>query len=91
MSWYVYYRRDDDAARVLQVAAGRAPLGTVLESLFAHARAARATAVVGRLEPRLVPALAGRPGLSCHLTRYWLMARSKHPELVRAIHRGTGS
>jgi hypothetical protein len=60
LGWYVYYLKPGASAQVLQVAAAERDAGPVIDHLLAHAWSGGATAVRGRVEPRLLAALGQR-------------------------------
>jgi GNAT superfamily N-acetyltransferase len=60
LGWYVYYLKPGGASWVIQVAARRGNVDTVIDHLFHHADSNGAGAVQGRAEPHLMEALARR-------------------------------
>lgn len=60
LGWYVYYLKPGGASWVIQVAAKRGNVETVIDHLFHHAHSNDAGAVQGRAEPHLMEALARR-------------------------------
>ena len=59
VGWFLYYL-NSGVSKVLTVGGARGELPAVLEALFAHARARRAAALEGRLEPHVAAALKGK-------------------------------
>src|SRR6202035_5185223 len=60
LGWYVYYLKPGGAGWVIQVAAKRGKVDSVVDHLFHHAYTNGAGAVQGRAEPHLMEALSRR-------------------------------
>jgi hypothetical protein len=60
LGWYVYFLKAGAASHVLQIAAADRNIPAVLDDLFHHAWSNGATAVRGRVEPRLLAPLGER-------------------------------
>lgn len=60
LGWYVAYLPATGIAQAIAVGSVRADAGPVLDRLFADARAAGASALQGRVEPAILPALTAR-------------------------------
>lgn len=60
LGWYVYYLKPGGISRVLQVVASEQHVGPVLDHLFHDAHKGGASALDGRVEARLLEALAQR-------------------------------
>jgi hypothetical protein len=60
LGWYVYFLKPGGISRVLQVIGSEADVGSVIDHLFHDARASGAAALEGRVEARLLEALASR-------------------------------
>jgi hypothetical protein len=60
LGWYVYYLKPGGVSWVIQVAARRGKVDTVIDHLFHHAYTNGAGAVQGRAEPHLMEALSRR-------------------------------
>lgn len=60
LGWYVAYLPAGGIAQAIAVGSVRADAGPVLDRLFADARAAGASALQGRVEPAILPALTAR-------------------------------
>jgi hypothetical protein len=87
VGWYLYYANAGGVGQVVQVAARRDRGGDILHCLFHDAWAKGVVALVGRLEPGLLPAL-GAHGALLARDGPWVLVQSQHPELLAAIHRG---
>ena len=87
LGWYLYYLQPGGASEVLQAAAREGAFDRVLQRLFADGWHGGATAVRGRLDPRFVQELSDR---HCWFRREgtWMLAHSRHPEVMNALHRG---
>lgn len=86
VGWYLYYRYPGQAAHVIQVSARPAQTEAVFRHLFRDAWAGGATALVGQLEARHIPALAE---LWCYFRRgTWCLVFSPRSELREALHSG---
>jgi hypothetical protein len=87
--WYVYQLGPSRVAEVLQLGAAERQARTVLRELFREAGTSGAIAVSGQLEPTLLAAFSeerclfhrGRSGS-------WILAHSRRPEVLSALHRG---
>lgn len=85
LGWVVYYLARRGISQVQQVAAFSDP-GPVLDHVAWDAFEGGSTAVAGRLEPPLVPAVTARP---CLLRRSeWALAHTADPELLAALSTG---
>ncbi len=87
LGWYLYYPRRGGVAEVVQIGATHDSIGDVLRHLFFDAWRAGAIAVSGQLDPTFMEALSAA---QCVLDNggFWMLLRSKHPEVLEAIHRG---
>jgi hypothetical protein len=85
--WFLYFLNSGGASQIVQFAARPAAHTLVLQHLFHHAWSRGAAALVGRLEPALVPDLAA---LGCGFGRDgpWVMIHSHRPEIMPAVERG---
>jgi hypothetical protein len=85
--WYLYYLEPGGVGEVLQFGARPASVPGVLNCLFHEARSHGAVAVAGELEPRFTKEIATS---RCQFTwpGYAVVAQSRNPELLNAIHRG---
>jgi len=86
LGWYVVYMRPRGLSQVMQVAATKGELGTVLDRLFADAWRGGAAALEGRLEPALYEPIYRRRCVLRYSTR--ALFRSGDPELAAAISLG---
>lgn len=84
---YVYLLRPDSICPVLQVTTRERDADTVLRDLREHARAHKAAALVGRVEPHLQEALHGNAVFLFAAEARWLI-HSRDPELLNTIHSG---
>jgi hypothetical protein len=85
LGWFVYYLARRGISQVQQVGALGDP-GPMLDHVAWDAFEGGSTAVAGRLEPALVPAVTDRP---CLLRRTeWALARTDDPELLAAVSAG---
>jgi hypothetical protein len=85
--WYLYYLKPGGVGQVLQFGARPNAVGRVLDCLFYQALGEGAVAVSGQLEPRFTKALAAS---RCNFdwSGFAVVAQSRNPELVTAIHEG---
>jgi hypothetical protein len=85
--WYLYHVDPRGIGEVLQIVAARHSIHAMVDHLIDHAWRQGATALAGRAEPALIQALSDK---RCRFHRRgpWMLVHSKHPELLRAIHRG---
>ena len=85
--WFSYQPQPGAVARVLGIMAQDGAYDSVLDALVADASLRRFEALRGRVEARYLNEL-GR--LGCEITRSgpWVLAHSKNPEILRAVHRG---
>jgi hypothetical protein len=60
LGWYVYYLLHGEACHLMQLAAPNRHVGTVLDSLFAHAARHGGAAVQGRVEAHILAELSHR-------------------------------
>jgi hypothetical protein len=86
LGWYVVYVRRGGVSDAVQVAAADGAAGAVLDHLFDETFRRGASAVRGRIEPRLLAALWGR---RCVLRDSEdALAHSRSPEILAAIRGG---
>jgi hypothetical protein len=83
LGWYILYVQRGGISHVLQVAASRQDVDSVIENLLRYAHQAGSAAVQGRLEPHLYPLLASRWGVFRRTE--WALVHSTDPELLAAI------
>jgi hypothetical protein len=88
IGWYIYQLSPGGSGRVLHIAARQNFVKEVLDSLFYRAWREQANAVVGRLEPFLIPSLVTESNISCHFSETCAMLHARDPELLSMIHRG---
>jgi len=86
LGWYVYYLLQGRGCQVVHVAAGDRRAGDVLDALFADAIEQGGAAVQGRVEPRVLAALAHRGALFRYSARS--LVHSKDPELLAILASG---
>jgi hypothetical protein len=86
LGWYVAYMKPHGLSEVMQIAAARREVGTVLDWLFADAWRSGAAAIEGRLEPALYEPLSGRRCVLRYTTR--ALFHTRDPELAAAISLG---
>jgi hypothetical protein len=60
LGWFVVYIRPDGISQVLELAAPRRAVGTVLDHLLWHAKEAGSAAVQGRVDPHMLAELRAR-------------------------------
>jgi hypothetical protein len=84
---YVYYLHRQDLSHVVYFSALPDMAEAVLNHLMYHAWSGGAIAVAGRIVPECCHAFAQA---QCVLNRYgkWMVAYSRNPEIVAALHRG---
>lgn len=85
---YLYYRHAAGVADVVQIAARPKAINEVLEHLFYDAYRHGLMAVSGQLDARFLPALGAKYCLFNRGDGSWLLAHSKRPDLLAAVHRG---
>lgn len=89
VGWWIYHVRPDHVAQVVQLGAEQPATREVLDQLLLDARRHGATAVTGRLDPQMLPALSERHGLFHRGPgSTWLLVHSRHPDVLDACHRG---
>ncbi|MCS7007480.1 MAG: GNAT family N-acetyltransferase [Gaiellaceae bacterium] len=88
LGWYVCHLRRGGPCRVLQIAAPPRHMTRVVRHLCLRASELGATAVVGRLEPRILQALEEGIGRVLYRGRGRMLVHAKNPALVTAILRG---
>jgi hypothetical protein len=86
LGWYVVYLRERGLSQVMQIAAAKGELDTVLDRLFADAWRSGAAALAGRLEPALYEPLSRRRSVLRYSSR--ALFHSRDPELAAAISLG---
>jgi hypothetical protein len=87
IGWYLYHLDASRVANVLQMVAGPAAIGHVLDHLFQQAAGQGALAVSGRLEPRFLQALSDKYCVF-HRRGPWVLLNARRPELLRAFESG---
>jgi hypothetical protein len=86
LGWFVVYVRRGGVSDAVQVVAVDKAVGKVLDHLFHETFRRGASAVRGRIEPRLLPELWGR---RCVLRfSEGALAHSRSPEILRALRAG---
>lgn len=86
LGWYVAYLPARGIAQAIGLGSTRPDAGPVLDRLFADARAAGCSAVRGRAEPAILPALTSR---RCLLRRTeWALVHYADDEVAAAAGRG---
>ena len=87
LGWYVAYFPYHEVGEVLQVAAGPADVGAVIEHLCHDAWRAGAVGLNGRVDPALAQ---GYSDAYCLFSRRgpWTLVHSRDPGLVDLFHRG---
>jgi hypothetical protein len=88
LGWYIAYARPGLVSDVVQVAAVERCEAVVLDQLFRQAQRLGVSAVRGRLEPRLVPAL-WQDGSVLRYGAGAALAHSRNPEILRALRDGS--
>lgn len=86
IGWYVYFLDRGGPSQVVQVAARDHRVGAVLDDLFADADSRGATALVGRVEPRLLTGLAHRGAMYRYSPR--ALVHAQDDELLGVITSG---
>lgn len=86
LGWYVYFLLHGEGCQVVHVAARDRHAGDVLDTLFADAVAHGGAGVQGRVEPRLLGALAHRGSLFRYSARS--LVHSSDPELLAVLASG---
>jgi len=87
LGWYIYDRRRDGTAQLLQLAAGAEAAGDVLDHLLYDAWQAGMAALEGRLDPALAQAYSDRHCLFSMRGR-WMVVHARDPALMHSFHRG---
>jgi predicted N-acetyltransferase YhbS len=87
VGWYLYYLSPGRVGEVVQLVADRGWTHEVLDHLLYDAWRGGAVGVSGQPDPGMMQALLDR---RCFLYsgNSWLLAHSKHPALLQAIHEG---
>jgi len=85
---YLYRQSSTGVGDVVQIVADPKWAEAVLDHLFSDAHRRGLTAVSGQLDPRFLPALGAKHCLFTRGDGSWLMAYSRDPEVLGAIHRG---
>jgi hypothetical protein len=86
LGWYVYYLLRGEGCHVMQIAARERHVGSVLDSLFAHAVQHGGAAVQGRVEAHILVALAQRRAVFRFNSRS--LVHSANSDLLGAITAG---
>ena len=86
LGWFIYFLLEGRGCQAVHVAAADRHAGDVLDALFADAVHRGGAAVQGRVEPRLLAALAQRGALFRFSARS--LIHSKEPELLAALAAG---
>jgi hypothetical protein len=86
LGWYVYYLLPGEGCQVIQVAARDRHAGDVLDALFADAVEHGGAGLQGRVEPRLLAALAHRGSVFRFSARS--LVHSRDPELLAVLAAG---
>lgn len=84
--WFLYYLARGGTAEVVQMVAARARQELVFDHLCHHAWRRGATAISGRVDPALMPVLAGREA-RLSLEGPWVLVHAR-PEILLAIEHG---
>jgi hypothetical protein len=87
VGWYIYFAGRRGIGEVVQIAAGPEGLHTVVDHLVDDARRRGMMAISGQLEPRLLPVLS-RALTLLHPPDTWVLAHSRHPDVLEALVRG---
>lgn len=85
--WFIYFRNPGGVGEVAQIAARPGREGEVLEHLLRHAAGGGLTALSGRADAALMPALGDRRA-SFHREGAWCLVHSREAEVLAALHRG---
>lgn len=88
VGWYVYYGAPGEIGTAVQVGARAGWAGAVLNHLFDHARRHGLIAISGQADPALFHELAGNGCFFHHEGGSWELLHSRHPQLLRSVHRG---
>lgn len=86
LGWYVYYLLAGEGCQVVQVAARDRRAGEVLDALFADVVEQGGAGAQGRVEPRLLAALAARGAVYRYSGRS--LVHSRDPELLAVLAAG---
>ena len=87
IGWYLYYADRPGVGQVVQVAATPGHYRDIVLAMLHDAWERGLTALSGRLDPQLVPALNESDGLVVK-PGPWVLAHSRHPEVANAIRQG---
>jgi hypothetical protein len=87
MGWFVYVRSQAGAVQVIQMGGRPDKMPVVLDALVYQAHREDALYVAGRMQPEYIAWLGTGP---MHLSREgpWVLACSREPAMVNAIHGG---
>ena len=86
LGWYVYFLLQGEGCQAVHVAAADRHAGDVLDNLFADAVDHGGAGVQGRVEPRLLAALAHRGALFRYSARS--LVHSRNPEVLAVLAAG---
>jgi hypothetical protein len=87
VGWYLYYANPGGVSEVVHLHAQPNFPHDVLDHLFRHAWGQGATALCGRMEPRMMQALADKHCVF-HCGPQWVLLHSRRPELLHAFNGG---
>ena len=85
LGWYVFFEKDKNLAKVVQLIAVDGRMDDILDSLFQYAANLGCVGIGGRVEPELVEGLARK---GCHF-RYGgprSLIHSRNPEILAMLH-----
>lgn len=82
LGWYVYFLKPGGISRVLQIMGSEQDIGSVVDHLFHDAETGGTAALEGRIEPRLLAALARRRCILRHTAAAGI--HSKNHEILAA-------
>lgn len=85
LGWYLYNLKPKGRSEVLQIIARKDTINTILDHLFYNAWQKGSIELCGRLDPQFTKEFGNKyclfmPG------RNWMLAHSKDPELINALH-----
>jgi hypothetical protein len=84
VGWFLYFANPGGVAQVMQVAATEQAAPLVFRHLQHDAWRGGATAIAGRLDPPLLPAVVAA-GSTIHRRGPWVLVQSRRPEILDAV------
>lgn len=85
LGWYIYNLKRKGRSEVIQIAARKDSINTILDHLFYNAWKSGSIELYGRLDPQFLEEFRNKyclfvPG------KNWMLAHSRNPEIINALH-----